>query len=176
MRRYVLSFLQVILFSWFFIAGLNALAGPGAQRSCYVIFSQGTGVSGEDELWGDVPAEWRFKISETELRRTLSSSAGHRVWFERWKQAATHYWQIRQNLDINDDYNRKMDKVVVAAITKHFSRLFPEYETKKDARSRLKAIFEAVSHISVQEAHAGFFRVQRLVTGSYDLDQYLECH
>lgn len=124
-----------------------------------------------------IDADLRPRISSIELQSLTDFNPAHRKLWETWMKAALHFQSLRGQLPADDIYIQKMKKASEAALLKHFPRIFLTLreQIQNKAGTRLLETLEQISQIQPGEQQMGFFKVQRLITQRYDLDQYIEC-
>jgi hypothetical protein len=124
---------------------------------------------------------------ESLMQRLANSPAHQRLWAE-WIEARRSLARVREaSLSIKDPYTRKMFQAAESAVQKHFPLFFSRLdqieqsengqanEASRQDQARFFQILKAVQKIDEQFLKPDLFRLQRLITQRYDLDQFIEC-
>jgi hypothetical protein len=175
-QRKLLFALAVCFYGAFAFA--TTLVAPSAESgrgdNCRIIFLERSPTDWSQK-WKTISDEYRQTVNLPDLQKAIGKSPGHMVIFEMWLDAVLRYESQRRQINMFDSYNVKMNRVVEATLSKHFQRQIMDRKLNLVKLTRLKNILTAIASIDGESPQIAYFQVQRLISQTSDLDQYIDC-
>jgi hypothetical protein len=117
-----------------------------------------------------------FALTPEEIEKTkglIETSIGHRAMVSRWTEAVDRYHKVKDTA--TTPYAKKILKAAEAALTRHFDAFVDNRLVKETDLSRLFKIYQEISRLESGRLDVGLFKIQKLIKGRYDLDQFIRC-